>query len=253
MILALDKSTGVARCKCPTCGGEFIFQFPPAYRLGEELEGFFVSMIQRQPCDGCVEKNIEARRRQEEKERLDELKTVAVANGIPSHMLIEEPPKKAIANWLYMNRGRNILLSGDTGTGKSTSLCAVLYLLCRKGMVDFRYYPTMSDLAMEYAEAKTGTSGDTRRFLSHLKGLDVLAIDEVVDKGRITESTEELVFKLVDLAYSGGMRGRLWMAGNLARGFLDTLVKDSVPFRRKIRESFICGIIRGGAVELSKV
>ena len=65
--------------------------------------------------------------------------------------------------------------------------------------------------------------------------------DELVGKkgdAALTDSAQELFFNLIDGAYSGERKAKLWILGNFYKGAIDNLVADPEPYKRRIRACF---------------
>ena len=251
-ILTIDRMSATARLKCDGCGMAFCVPF---VSFGdEEFDAVFLRGLEAVTCDGCAEKaqrdererEREARRR-ERLARIDELMEEA---GIqPRFRQLAEDVCPPVGEWIM--GGGNILLSGESGSGKTAMVCRCLRRLIADG-AKAMYYPRFSMIAAEFAAMKKSDADDApRRFIRRLSSFDVVAIDEVFDKAAITPMSKELVFVLLDGAYSGELSCRLWLAGNIVKGAID-LFGEGVVLRRRLRESFRCGIISGGRVSEAK-
>lgn len=252
-ILKIDKSNATAHLKCDGCGREFSVPF---VSLGDkEIDAVFVRGLEAVTCDGCAERmraDERAREREERRrERLARIDELMEAAGIQPRFrrLSAEDAAPEVGEWIL--QGGNVMLSGESGSGKTTTVCRCLRRLIADGE-SVRYYPRFSVLAAEFAAMKKSDADDAPlRFVRKLNEYDVVAIDEMFDKAAITPMSRELVFVLLDGAYSEELSCRLWLVGNIVKGAID-LFGDGVVLRRRLRESFRCGIIRGGKVQEAK-
>ena len=153
----------------------------------------------------------------------------------------------------HKNRSRNLLVSGRTGCGKTTSACAVL---CRMIEEDWSrvLYITMPRLLSKWRSAKTGDSADPDAFIDSLcNNYDVICIDEFTGKSVITESGQELVFSLLDAISNGCARFRLWIVGNVESDDLPVMFKDYAPIARRLSENFVYAKYESGRVKFSRI
>lgn len=252
-ILRIDKSTATARLKCDGCGREFSVPF---VSMGDKgIDAVFMRGLEAVSCDDCAERmraDERAREREERRrERLARIDELMEAAGIQPRFrrLSAEDAAPEVGEWIL--QGGNVMLSGESGSGKTTTVCRCLRRLIADG-ASVRYYPRFSVLAAEFAAMKKSDADDAPlRFVRKLNEYDVVAIDEMFDKAAITPMSRELVFVLLDGAYSEELSCRLWLVGNIVKGAID-LFGDGVVLRRRLRESFRCGIIRGGKVQEAK-
>lgn len=235
----LSKNGEIVKCQC-SCGREFEVvvpaDFPPA------SQEFMLRGAEHATCEECG-KERELKEREESKQadlEYKRKKLMAVCE-IPVGYRVESPPIRTIAEWVWRHRAQSILLSGTTGTGKSTSACFVgLKLIgeCRKVK-----YTTLRQLLAEWKEVKTS---DKRwavdKFLGAISALDVLIIDEVIAKSVVSPSGQELLFELVDGVYSKQRKTRIWLLGNFYSGSLAEMFVDPEPLLRRIKYSFACGV-----------
>lgn len=207
-------------------------------------------------CDVCNERMAEERKR---REWADNLPKRAAAAGIPDLYRLHRATRKPItapivphaARWVWENRDRNLLISGQTGVGKSTSACfAALRMLAEGKSVR---YVKLRRLLAEWRDARTSDEpqGD-ERFFAAIRRLDLLIIDEA-DKAKTSESGQEMMYDLLDGIYCGEIRTKLWMIGNFRAGSLDDIFGDSEPVYRRIDEGFLCGGVTGDGVEVFRV
>ena len=144
-----------------------------------------------------------------------------------------------VASWLWLNRNSNILLSGETGCGKSTSACFVAAkLLLEEKKIR---YTSLRRLLADWRHAKTSDqSYAAEKMLSELFRQDILIIDEIIGKARVSLSGEELLFEILESINSGSCRAKVWLLGNFYSGSIEDTFSDPAPVRRRLQENFIC-------------
>lgn len=202
-------------------------------------------------CEKCsdeMRKETENRKREEERAAfLERLPDLFKQSGIPDFYRLhretgkplEKPIVPHVAKWLWCNRERNLLLSGDTGVGKSTSACYVAIKLIEQGK-RVRYVK-LRKLLSEWRDARTSDERFAEdRFFKNIGKLDVLILDEVIGKTKNTESGQEMMYELLDMIGDGEIKTRLWMIGNFHRDSIVALFGEDEPVRRRIEENFVC-------------
>lgn len=154
--------------------------------------------------------------------------------------LFVQPPKRFAAEFFWRNRNKNLLISGETGTGKSTSACFVATKLLQTGS-RIRYRQAL-ELLDEWREAKTSDRNYavSQMLNFYLNSLDVLIIDELAGKSKITESGQELLFWIIESVYNGSCKAKVWLLGNFYGGSIEDIFPDGEPARRRLAESFKC-------------
>lgn len=212
-------------------------------------------------CDDCWEKK---KKEQEDREFQNRLPEIIAEAEIPRGYITDRetgekmtvPPMKFVFEWIWANRERNILLTGNTGTGKSTSACFALERLIEETRRAKRYrYAKLRKLLSEWRDAKTAdnTRFADEAFFNRIGELDILVLDEVIDKAKTTESGQEMMFELLDRIADGELKTKLWLLGNFRQGSIIALFGDEAPVRRRIEENFICAGIAKNKVEVFHV
>lgn len=247
------KANGRVAIDCQRCGRMYEV---PDFRSNEFLTSGYESC---RHCPECVAaEDADRRQRQhleeaqrEDRKRADLLQFSQLPLNYWRHRtkltpLCDEPVFPEIFHWVWAHRGSSILLSGETGSGKSTAAGAAAYLLIRSESVRIRYTP-LRQLLAGWKRAKTADDGDApEKFLRELRQLDVLIVDEVVGKAKLTESGQELLFAMLESVNSGMCRARLWLLGNFYAGSIEELFSDPAPVRRRIAENFACALLTSG-------
>lgn len=246
----MSEQTETMRFPCKNgCGREVATEIP--------VEGFgrdfLIIAAQNCLCEECSAKEAEEARQREEEERQrafqESLPKRLEAIGLPERYALDSPPVPFVADWLFDNCNRHIVLSGVTGTGKSTSAGCIARRLTMSSYARVRYY-SLRKLLAEWRIAKTSDNQfAAENFVANLAKLDVLIVDELIDKTNVSMSGQELLYELIDGAYSGANRCRLWLLGNFYKGSVAELFTDPQPVLRRFRECFTCGVIEGKQVK----
>ena len=251
MKIEASGTPGKILIDCLDCGAMFPVE---DFREGS-FAGTAAEMYERSRyCPDCEEK-----RKSEESRRIREARRAELAARLPELLersgveyyychdretgeLFAVPPCRAAAEWLYRHRRENVLLSGVTGTGKSTSACFVaMGLIAEERKVR---YVNLRKLLAEWRAAKTSDAPfAAEKMLRGLFALDLCIIDEVVGKARISESGQELLFELLESVNSGACRSRIWLLGNFYTGSIEAIFADPEPVRRRLQENFVCACI----------
>lgn len=242
-----EEKDGMVWMECSRCGQMF-----PAYEV--EFAGTMASFYANETfrhCSKCREIiAAESERREEEQRRLKYLASVpklAAASGIPElyrvHRVtgkpISAPIVPHVVKWLWEHRWHNLLIAGKTGVGKSTSACYAAVKMIEVGK-KVRYVK-LRKLLSEWREARTSDEAFAdEKFFDRIGGLDLLILDEMVDKAKTSDSGQEMMYELLDMIADGELKTRLWMIGNFRQGSLDEVFGDRDPVYRRIEENFIC-------------
>lgn len=204
-------------------------------------------------CKECAARKADEERQRQAEQRREEfrqsLPSRLEAIGLPARYALDSPPVPFAAEWILANQESNLVLSGITGSGKSTSAGYAARRLTAAGYINIRYY-SLRRLLAEWKIAKTSDNTfAAETFVRTLGRLDVLIVDEFINKAAITPSGQELLYELIDGAYNWGQRCRVWLLGNFYKGSVAEMFDDPQPVLRRFRESFVCGLIDGGQVK----
>ena len=228
---------------CPECGNEFESDYhEPTDGFREVMQGCYDRMIckdcqNRHEAEEATKKT--AQRKQALIATLDE--RMAKAGFQERFLHIEKPFVRSSAVWFWKNRFSSLLASGATGTGKTSGVAFVI----REMMKDSRpqvMYRTWQMLQAEFVKAKTSDGDNEFWFFDRLDWFDYIIIDELIGKRgestRLSPSGQDLLFNLIDGAYSMARKAKVWILGNFYDGAIDRLLDDPLPTRRRLQESF---------------
>ena len=142
----------------------------------------------------------------------------------------------------------NLLVTGKTGTGKSTSACFAAIRFLRQGR-RIRYMK-LRRLLDEWRKARIS---DDRfavdSFFADIVHLDLLIVDEAAGKTRNTESGQEMLYELLDMLSDGEIQTHIWFLGNFYEGSVVNVFGDDEPVYRRLEENFCCiGLSESGQI-----
>ena len=172
--------------------------------------------------------------------------------GVP--LKLDAPPNRVagLTFFDWLRRGaKHLILTGETGTGKTTTLCWLMRAYGNYMRLTYMRYCQFAELCAEYQTAKRNDwQMSEAAFWRNVGSLDVLAVDEIVNR-RNSALSAELLYALLDRAYSGKIK-RLWLAGNIGSHALDEMTDEPELMRRRLAEAFIGGRLeRDGIRRLS--
>ena len=241
MLLSINNDT--ANCRCDGCG--FEFSIPANLPKSGMYRDLLMGAYQRTKCDKCVAKERAEKEAEERRKRFLELEESLAERegkaGFPKgFQCLNAPFMRQAAVFFYKNRDKSLIVSGETGTGKTSSALYVLGLMMKEREWKIKYY-SRHTLFAEYVKAKTSNNDSEDAFLERLGWLDYIVIDELVGKkgdAMLSDSSQELLFNLVDGVYCNARKAKVWILGNFYDGSLDSLVSDVAPLKRRLRTSF---------------
>lgn len=196
----------------------------------------------------------EQERREREEERRNYIEEELERAGIPRRYRVKAPPVPTVADWLRHHAGDNILITGETGSGKSTSAG---YLA--RGFIESEKtvrYRQMSDILDDWREARSGDYRVTSsEFFGKLENVDLLIVDEASpDKCVVSSSGRECMFRLLEDIYNGTCRAAVIFLGNYFRGSIGEVFGNEAAARRRLADAFVCAKIeKGGHVARIKL
>lgn len=226
---------------CARCGKPIMLQ-----NFDEHMHGVFASFASSLAanviCDECAEKakaEEQAKRDAEWKEKLPRLYLEA---GIPTAFtLMAEAKRQDVAKLIWQHRFENLFITGDTGTGKSTSACRVLMRMIENGWhVKYMKFSTFIDKIRDCKMRRPDEYSDITQvevFYDKLKQYKVLCIDEIAGKTKTGENVMEILFDLIDAAYSGTICP-VWLIGNVRQNSMDMLFGEETESVMRRLQSF---------------
>ena len=127
MLLSINNDT--ANCRCDGCG--FEFSFPAHLPESGMYRDLLMGAYQRTKCDKCVAKERAEKEAEERRKRLLELEESLEEReekaGFPKGFrCLNAPFMRQAAVFFYKNRDKSLIVSGETGTGKTSSALYVL-------------------------------------------------------------------------------------------------------------------------------
>ena len=247
-----EAAVPMTAIRCPECGRmyEIEAQQVPDPELNERI----LELYRKVSCDECRAK-AEAAKALE----LAEQAKVVLAHEFPrrlkdsglrdcyirergSDRFLREPPVPWAGAFVWEHRREHLLLSGETGTGKSTSASLALLHLVYDGVRV--HYMMLSELLRRWREARmSDRGGEDGRLLDWIFGHAVFCIDEVAGKARVTESGMEMLYEILELANSSRRGTRIWLLGNFYVGSIEDMFQDPEPVRRRLAERFTCVLL----------
>ena len=182
----------------------------------------------------------EDRKWREDEQRID---SWAIASGLRPDYCLKSPVVPFVHRWLWDHRRSNILLSGETGTGKSTSIGVCVRELIRdERSVQVWYLTGLLD-EWRNARCESDIKTATNRLFRRLESTDYLIVDECADNNLNTDSTREFMFRLLEDVQNGSCRAKVWFSGNFYRGAVRDMFGNEPAALRRLQEKFVCGRI----------
>lgn len=231
---------------CRDCGKQFMDHQPEfLLKQWEEKGKPFPSQ-----CQDCfqawrrAEEERDAQALYEEELSESELDAAVEKAGVEEAYRLKKAPVPFVAEWLWNNRDANLLLSGTTGTGKSTSAGVVVREIIRHehATVNMCYMYSLLD---HWRALRCDNNDPTaiKEMFRRLETADYLIIDEVAGKVVNTDSSREFMFRLLEDITNGACRARVFLLGNFYRGSVADIFGDADPAFRRLKERFRCGRI----------
>lgn len=197
-------------------------------------------------CSHCFElQNAEDEAKQaqteiDEEEFLDES---VIKAGVRPGYAVRKPYVPYVAEWLLRHREGSVLLSGETGTGKSTSAGYFVREMLRDGFTAGVYY--FSELVDKWREVRCDHDNPyaIKDFFRAIESDDYIVIDECAGKTVNTDSSREFMFRFLEDINSRTCTAHVFLLGNFYKGSIADIFGDEAPSMRRIRENFTLGLI----------
>jgi DNA replication protein DnaC len=243
-----DLGNGRALVSCVDCKQEMEIAY------NEKDSGIFKNYMDfvysNTRCDKCDKIFKEKKRKEKEEERKRELLdslTERLKNAqIPNFVIkTDVPPKQTITDFFKTKIKTNLLISGETGTGKTTSACFALKDMLKNDYESI-YYLTRSQLLNKFVEIKTSPQKDITSYINRLLAYDNLIIDELVGRAgdvEIPPASQEFLFDIIDNVYNLNANCTLWILGNFYKGSISSMFSNPKPLIRRLAEAFESYII----------
>jgi DNA replication protein DnaC len=208
--------------KCPECGRELEIE---ANGFTDSLKGFEVL------CDDCCEirRNKEAIKSERQKffERIE-------SSGIPLELVAwnMEIGNNRLKCWVEANQDKSLLISGESGIGKTRSVCSMGASVAKdKPVVFWR----CSDLCCEISRAAELSMHELSILKRQLRKCGLLILDDL-GKEKLTDRTAEVLYDIIDYRYNS--LKQVWITTNLSgTEFMHRLGIDKGPSMvRRLRE-----------------
>lgn len=243
-----DLGNGKALVSCVDCKKEMEIAY------SEKDNGLFKNYMDfvyaNTRCDECDkifnEQKKKEREEQRKRELLETLPERLKNAQIPNFVIKkDEPPKPIITDFFKTKIKTNLLISGETGTGKTTSACFALKDLLKNDYESI-FYITRSQLLNKFVEIKTSPQKDVTSYMNRLLSYDNLIIDELVGRAgdvEIAPASQEFLFDIIDNVYNLNANCTLWILGNFYKGSISGLFSNPKPLIRRLSEAFESYII----------
>lgn len=227
---------------CPECNSEFEAEYNlPENDFADAIRCFY----DRLTCQACSDAR-EARTKEEfsanrKQYLIETLEDRLAKTGLPEKFRsLITPPCRPGAEWIYRNRRNSLLISGETGTGKTSSAGFVMKILLQEQPYRI-LYRNFQNICAEFIQSKVSSLDSEIEFFRRIDSLDYLVIDEIIGKrgdGKMTPSQQDLFFSIIDGVYSQSRKTRVWLLGNFYDGSIEDALNDPDPVRRRLQESF---------------
>jgi DNA replication protein DnaC len=228
-------------------GNSAVFVCP---QCGKEFKGFFMvelfDMYDKSICPACIRIENEKVRNQKATEKkqallasVNDRMASAGFKGVLS--TLEAPFTRHNAEFIWRHKDNHLVISGETGVGKTTSAAFVIRLLMKERKLKVKYC-NFSEFHAEYVKAKINEQGFSEtKFWERINNLDYLVIDELAwRKGanKLTGVAQELLFEIINGAYLQSRKCRVWLMGNMYNNAFEHLLDQPEPVLRRLQHSF---------------
>ena len=217
-----------------------------------QLDNFTYSFFTDKPypwkCPECSAKEAAeqaAKEAEEERQRKENLFPDVEYAGVKPRYIRKNPDPdfRYIPFWIWQQmfkRGANLLISGETGTGKSTAVGVVIWHLVELGLRSKCWY--MPELLDEWRCARQNNNDPyaVKDLFERIEKPQYVFIDECADKCVMSPSTQEFMFRLLEDIYNGTCKAKVCLLGNFYKGSIRDIFGDEAPATRRLRETFYC-------------
>ena len=179
------------KLRLPTMGREWEAVAASCAKEGRDYGDFLLGLTERE----LIEREQRAAERRIKGAKFPVLKTIE-SFDFAAQPTINEPLMRQLLSGEYLEARENILLIGNSGTGKSHLATALGFAACTQGRkVRFWSATALVTHMLELREQR-----DLKRFLTQIEKLELLVLDEL---GYVPFSKDgaELLFEVVSRAY----------------------------------------------------
>lgn len=179
------------KLRLPTMGREWEAVAASCAKEGRDYGDFLLGLTERE----LIEREQRAAERRIKGAKFPVLKTID-SFDFAAQPTINEPLMRQLLSGEYLEANENILLIGNSGTGKSHLATALGFAACTQGRkVRFWSATALVTHMLELREQR-----DLKRFLTQIEKLELLVLDEL---GYVPFSKDgaELLFEVVSRAY----------------------------------------------------
>ena len=179
------------KLRLPTMGREWEAVAASCAKEGRDYGDFLLGLTERE----LIEREQRAAERRIKGAKFPVLKTID-SFDFAAQPTINEPLMRQLLSGEYLEARENILLIGNSGTGKSHLATALGFAACTQGRkVRFWSATALVTHMLELREQR-----DLKRFLTQIEKLELLVLDEL---GYVPFSKDgaELLFEVVSRAY----------------------------------------------------
>lgn len=197
-------------------------------------------------CSHCFDASVREAEEKRESEAFDEeayLDEAVLNAGVRPRYAVRHPIVPYVAEWLLSHLQGSVLLSGETGTGKSTSGGYLAREMLRKRNTVGVYY--FAELVDKWREVRCDHDNpyDIKDFFRSLEEDDYIIIDECAGKTVNTDSSREFMYRFLEDINNRTCTSHVVLLGNFYTGSIADIFGDAAPSMRRIRENFVCGRI----------
>lgn len=225
---------------CKDCGKVFFFDADDSLMKEDSpLAESYRELLKNLRCDSCADARDAAKKKQQEAVNLailaDTINDRMDITGIPENFRrLEMAYCRELAVELWKIKDSHIVITGETGCGKTSSMALVVRKMMYSKEIAVKYY-TLSSFIAAVNRAKKADYGE-EGFWQSVKKLDYLIVDEIAGRRgveKLSPAGQDCFFTLLDMAYTQN-RPHVWLAGNIYAGSMENLFDDPAPAIRRL-------------------
>lgn len=127
---------------------------------------------------------------------------------------------RKLANAIRENAGKHLFVVGAYGAGKTSCTSVNLERQIKAGK-NGKYYK-FNHLAQRYAQTFADGEKAPERFIAAILRHDVVVIDDLAKKEKVTKTAAEFCYELFDYIYEHDVKCRVWFTSNITPARLHT-------------------------------